>query len=123
MIDAVKAGQLGALYVVGANPVANYNFDPAALKNTFLVVQELFLTETAILADVVLPAASAYEKAGTFTNTAGDLQLLKKAGDISGVRTDFEIIIRVAERLGADVRKLVPFGRRVRAAMGQTSGS
>src|SRR5258706_1186814 len=118
MIGAPKPGQLGALYVVGANPVADYNFDPAALKNPFLVVQELFLTETAILADVVLPAASAYEKTGTFTNTAGDLQLLKKAGDISGVRTDFEIIIRVAERLGADVRKHVPFGRCIRADIG-----
>jgi len=123
MIDAAKAGKLGALYVVGANPVGDYNFDPAALKNTFLVVQELFLTETAILADVVLPAASAYEKSGTFTNTAGDLQLLKKAGDVSGVRSDFEIIVRVAERLGADVRKLVPFGGGTRADMGQTRGA
>jgi anaerobic selenocysteine-containing dehydrogenase len=63
-----------------------------------------------MLAEVVLPAASAYEKGGTFTNTCGDLQLLKKAGDITGIKSDFEIIVRVAERIGTEVRKLVPFG-------------
>ncbi|HEU5412879.1 MAG TPA: NADH-quinone oxidoreductase subunit NuoG [Candidatus Angelobacter sp.] len=123
MMDAAKAGKLAALYVVGSNPVVDYSFDPAALKNTFIVAQELFLTETASLAEVVLPAASAYEKAGTFTNTCGDLQLLKKAGDLAGVRSDFEIIVRVAERMGADIRKLVPFGGGVRADMGQTRGA
>jgi NADH-quinone oxidoreductase subunit G len=123
MMDAAKAGKLAALYVVGSNPVVDYSFDPAALKNTFIVAQELFLTETASLAEVVLPAASAYEKSGTFTNTCGDLQLLKKAGDLAGVRSDFEIIVRVAERMGADIRKLVPFGGGVRADMGQTRGA
>ncbi len=72
---------------------------------------------------MVLPAASAYEKSGTFTNTCGDLQLLKKAGDITGIKSDFEIIVRVAERMGAEVRKLVPFGSGVRADMGQTRGA
>ncbi len=123
MMQAAKDGKLAALYVVGSNPVVDYSFDPAALKNTFIVAQELFLTETAALAEVVLPAASAYESAGTFTNTCGDLQLLKKAGDISGVRSDFEIMVRVAERMGADIHKLVPFGGGVRADMGQTRGA
>ncbi len=123
MLQSARDGKLGALYVVGSNPVVDYNFDPAALQNTFVVVQELFLTETAMLAEVVLPAASAYEKAGTFTNTCGDLQLLKKAGDISSIKGDFEIIVRVAERMGADIHKLVPFGRGVRADMGQTRGA
>jgi NADH-quinone oxidoreductase subunit G len=123
MVDSARQGKLAALYVVGSNPVVDYNFDPAALQNTFMVVQELFLTETAMLAEVVLPASSAYEKSGTFTNTCGDLQLLKKAGDISGIKSDFEIIVRVAERMGADVRKLVPFGRGVHADMGQTRGA
>ncbi|MFI5106878.1 MAG: molybdopterin oxidoreductase family protein, partial [Terriglobales bacterium] len=122
MIQSAKDGKLAALYVVGSNPVADYSFDPAALKNTFIVAQELFLTETASLAEVVLPAASAYEKSGTFTNTSGDVQLLKKAGDVAGVRSDFEIIVRVAERMGADVKKLVPFGGGVHADMGQTRG-
>jgi NADH-quinone oxidoreductase subunit G len=123
MMQAVKAGKLSALYVVGSNPVVDYNFDPAALQNTFVVVQELFLTETAMMAEVVLPAASAYEKSGTFTNTCGDVQLLKKAGDITGIKSDFEIIVRVAERMNAEVRKLVPFGSGVRADMGQTRGA
>jgi len=123
MMQAAKDGRLAALYVVGSNPVADYSFDPAALQNVFIVVQELFLTETAILAEVVLPAASAYEKAGTFTNTCGDLQLLKKAGELSGVRSDFEIIVRVAERMGSHLPKLVPFGAGVRADMGQSRGA
>ena len=48
MFDAAGRGELAALYVVGSNPVARYGIDPAALKNTFLVVQEMFLTETAL---------------------------------------------------------------------------
>ncbi len=123
MMQAARGGKLSALYVVGSNPVVDYNFDPAALQNTFVVVQELFRTETAMLAEVVLPAASAYEKCGTFTNTCGDLQLLKKAGDITGIKSDFEIIVRVAERMGTEIRKLVPFGSGVRADMGQTRGA
>ncbi len=123
MMQAASQGRLSALYVVGSNPVVDYSFDPSALQNTFVVVQELFLTETAMLAEVVLPAASAYEKSGTFTNTCGDLQLVKKAGDIGGLKSDFEIIVRVAERMGANVRKLVPFGGGVRADMGQSRGA
>ena len=84
MMDAAARGELGALYVVGANPVSRYGVDPAALANTFIVVQDMFLTETAALADVVLPAAYLYEKAGTVTNTYGDIQLVKKASDTAG---------------------------------------
>jgi NADH-quinone oxidoreductase subunit G len=123
MVQAARAGQLAALYVVGSNPIVDYSFDPAALQNVFVVAQELFLTETAMLAEVVFPAASAYEKTGTFTNTCGDLQMLKKAGDIAGVRSDFEIIVRVAEVMGADIHKLVPFGSGVHADMGQSRGA
>jgi NADH-quinone oxidoreductase subunit G len=123
MFDAAAAGKLAALYVVGSNPVARYGVDPAALKNTFVVVQEMFLTETAALADVILPAANLYEKSGTVTNSYGDLQMVKKAGDRAGVRADFELIVRIADRMGADVRKLVPFGNGVRADMGQSRGA
>jgi NADH-quinone oxidoreductase subunit G len=123
IFDAAERGELGALYVVGANPVARYNVDPAVLKNTFIVVQEMFLTETAMLADVVLPAANMYEKSGTVTNSYGDLQLLKKAADQAGVRTDLELIVRLAERMGADPRKLVPFGRALRGDTGQSRGA
>ncbi len=82
-----------------------------ALKNTFVVVQDLFLTETAALADVVFPAASLYEKTGTVTNTFGDLQMAKKAADHAGVKPDFEILVRLADSMGVDVKKLVPFGK------------
>ena len=123
MVDAARNGNLKALYVVGSNPVARYNLDPIALAKTFVVVQDMFLTETAALADVVLPVANAYEKAGSYTNTAGDLQLLKKAGDFAGTRSDFECMVRIAQAMGYDVHKLVPFaGGGVRADMGQTRG-
>jgi len=124
MADAAKDGRLKALYVVGSNPVARYNIDPFALSKAFVVVQDMFLTETAMIADVVLPVANAYEKSGTYTNTAGDLQLLKKAGDFAGTRTDFECIVRIAQTMGYDVSKLVPFGNTgTRADMGQTRGA
>ncbi|TCK73784.1 NADH-quinone oxidoreductase subunit NuoG [Acidipila rosea] len=123
MFDAAEAGNLGALYVVGSNPVERYGIDPTALKNTFLIVQDMFMTETAAVADVIFPAANLYEKSGTVTNTYGDLQLAKKAADKAGVRTDFELIVRLADKMGADPKKLVPFGRGVRADMGQTRGA
>jgi NADH-quinone oxidoreductase subunit G len=123
MFAAAKSGALGVLYVVGSNPVARYNVDPFALKNTFVVVQDMFLTETATTAEVVLPVANAYEKAGSFTNTYGDLQLLKKAGDLAGVRTDFELMVRIADRMGSDIGKLGPFGKGLRADMGQSRGA
>ena len=65
MVDAAKNGKLKALYVVGSNPVARYNIDPFALSKSFVIVQDMFLTETASIADVVLPVANAYEKSGT----------------------------------------------------------
>jgi len=126
IFDAAAAGNLSALYVVGANPVARYDVAVTTLKNTFVVVQDLFLTETAAVADVVLPAANLYEKSGSVTNSYGDLQAVKKAADRAGVRTDFEMIVRIADKMGADVRKLVPFGQTTegtRADMGQTRGA
>jgi NADH-quinone oxidoreductase subunit G len=124
MVDAAKDGKLKALYVVGSNPVARYNIDPFALSKSFVIVQDMFLTETAAIADVVLPVANAYEKQGTYTNTCGDVQMLKKAGEFAGVRTDFECIVRIALRMGYDVRKLVPFGGGgTRADMGQSRGA
>jgi len=123
MLEAAQAGRLQALYVVGSNPVARYQVEPEVFRESFLVVQDMFLTETAALADVVLPTANAYEKSGTFTNTAGDLQLLKKAGDVAGVKDDFEIIVRIAERMGHEIHDLVPFVGATRADMGQSRGA
>jgi NADH-quinone oxidoreductase chain G len=123
MMDAARSGSLKGLYVVGANPVRQLGVEPTALKNTFVVVQDMFMTETAALADVVLPAANAYEKSGTFTNTCGDIQIVKKAGEVSTTKPDFEMIVRIADAMGFDVHKLVPFGHGVRADMGQSRGA
>jgi NADH-quinone oxidoreductase subunit G len=123
MVDAAKAGKLKALYVIGSNPVSRFNIDPFAFSKSFVVVQDMFLTETAVMADVVLPAANAYEKSGTMTNTCGDVQLAKKAGEVSGTKADFEMIVRIADAMGAEVSKLVPFGRGTRADMGQSRGA
>jgi NADH-quinone oxidoreductase subunit G len=123
IFDAAARGELAALYVVGSNPVLRYGVAAETLKNTFIVVQEMFLTETAKLADVVLPAANLYEKAGTVTNTFGDQQLVNKAGDLAGTRSDFELIVRIATKMGADAKKLVPYGQGVRADLGQSRGA
>jgi NADH-quinone oxidoreductase subunit G len=123
MLEATKSGALKALYVIGANPVGRLHVRPADLEKTFMVVQDMFLTETAAVADVVLPAANAYEKSGTFTNTCGDVQIVKKAGEVSDAKPDSEMIVRIADAMGFDVRKLVPFGRGVHSDMGQSRGA
>ncbi|HXC31118.1 MAG TPA: NADH-quinone oxidoreductase subunit NuoG [Verrucomicrobiae bacterium] len=94
MLAAAAKGDLHALYVVGANPVKTFGVSATGKlgKLDLLIVQDLFLTETAQLADIVLPAASAYEKNGTMTNTAGEVQLVRKGGDTMGTRSDFDIL-------------------------------
>jgi NADH-quinone oxidoreductase subunit G len=93
MVEASQSGKLGALYVVGANPLAHYGtLGFGRGKLPLLIVHELFLNETALQADIVFPAASAYEKDGSVTNTAGEIQLLRKAAEVMGVRTDFELL-------------------------------
>jgi NADH-quinone oxidoreductase subunit G len=123
MMKAASDGRIKALYIVGSNPASRYGVDPFTFRKAFTVVQDLFVTDTALAADVVLPAAAPYEKAGTYTNTCGDLQMLKKASDVEGTKPDFEIIVRLAERMGYDIKKLVPFGRGVSADMGQSRGA
>ena len=94
MLAAAAKGQLHALYVVGANPVKTFGISATERlgKLDLLIVQDLFLTETAQLADIVLPAAAAYEKNGTMTNSAGEVQLVRKGGDVMGTRSDFDIL-------------------------------
>src|SRR6202522_4396062 len=99
MMEAAQNGKLKALYVVGSNPVGRLSMDPSSLAKAFVVVQEMFMTDTAAIADVVLPAANAYEKTGTFTNTCGDLQLVKKAGEVSNTKPDFVMIVRIADAM------------------------
>jgi NADH-quinone oxidoreductase subunit G len=124
MFDAAGKGVLSALLIVGANPLPTFGVSPDALKDTFIIVQDIFLTETAALADVVFPSASLYEKTGTITNTFGDVQLAKKAADRAGVKPDFEILVRLAGSMGVDVKTLVPFGKAgVTADLGQSRGA
>jgi NADH-quinone oxidoreductase subunit G len=87
---------VNALWVVGANPLKN----DAARKADFLVVQDMFLTETAQQADVVLPAANAYEKNGTVTGTTGEVQRLKRAVHTMGAKPDLEIMGFIAREMG-----------------------
>jgi NADH-quinone oxidoreductase subunit G len=124
MMASEDKGELGAFLVVGADPVAMLGAKPEALKKTFVIVADIFLTETAALADVVLPAASLYEKSGTVTNTFGDVQLVRKAADRAGVKPEFEILVRLAGAMGVDVKTLVPFGKgSVTADLGQSRGA
>ncbi len=105
VMKAALAGQLHGLYVMGENPAMS---DPdvnharqamAMLKH--LVVQDIFLTETALLADVVLPASAFYEKDGTFTNTDRTVQLARQAVQPPGqARQDLWIIQDLAQRIG-----------------------
>ncbi len=95
MAAAAQQGTLDVLWVVGANPL-----EGASGVKSFLVVQEMFLTETARLADVVLPAASAYEKSGSFTNTCGEVQRVKRGLAPSGAKTDLEIMGLLARQMG-----------------------
>jgi NADH-quinone oxidoreductase subunit G len=96
--EMLAATDLNALWVVGANPLKTATF---AAKNTFLVVQDMFLTETAQKADIVLPAASAYEKNGTATNVCGEVQKLNRAASVIGAKSDLEIIGLIAKEMGA----------------------
>jgi NADH-quinone oxidoreductase subunit G len=102
MMDAAAAGKLKALFVVGANPVKTFGVaQPDRLAGLELfVVQDMFLTETAQRADVVLPAASTYEKDGTLTNTAGEVQMTHRSIDPQGPRSDFDMIRILSHQLG-----------------------
>ena len=102
MMEAAVAGKLKALYVVGANPLKTFAISaPDRLAGLeLLVVQDMFLTETAQRADVVLPAASTYEKDGTLTNTAGEVQLTHRSIDPQGPRSDFDLIRILSHQLG-----------------------
>ena len=100
MVEAARSGQLKVLYVVGANPLAHFaKPDSGRGKLDLLVVQDMFLTETAKAADIVLPAASAYEKDGTVTNTSGEIQLLRRAADVMGPRTDCDLLRILSHQL------------------------
>ena len=101
MLEAALAGRLKALYVIGANPAkaADLAASNRLGQLELLIVHEMFLTETARLADIVLPALSTYEKDGTMTNTTGEIQMVRKGGDCMGPRSDFDILRIVSHQL------------------------
>lgn len=124
--DAILRGEITALYIFGENPVLSEpdagRFREALARLELLVVQDIFLTETARLATVVLPAAGAAEKDGTFTNTERRVQRVRAAVPPPGeARPDWRIFTALAEKMGCapfsyrsageiwdEVRRLVP---------------
>ena len=105
MIDHAREAKIKGMYIVGENPVLSFpnpNLIKEALASLdFLVVHDMFLTETAELANVVLPAASFAEKEGTFTNFEGRVQRVRKVIEPLGDSLpDWEIILRLANSMG-----------------------
>ena len=107
IMDAVHAGDIRGMYVVGENPAMS---DPevehardALARLEHLVVQDIFLTETANYADVILPSSAWPEKSGTVTNTNRQVQMGRPAVPLPGeAREDWAIIVELARRLGLD---------------------
>jgi formate dehydrogenase major subunit len=105
IMDAVHEGEITGMYIMGENPAMS---DPdqdharaALAKLEHLVVQDIFLTETAWYADVVLPASAHAEKLGTYTNTNRQIQMGRPALDLPGeARQDWELIVELAQRIG-----------------------
>ena len=105
MMNAAADGELKALYIMGENPILtdpNQHHTIKALKNLeFLVVQDIFMTETARYAHVVLPAACSFEKDGTFSNTERRVQRVRRAVNPPGeARDDLSIIKDLSKAMG-----------------------
>ncbi|MEW8028821.1 MAG: formate dehydrogenase subunit alpha [Candidatus Thiodiazotropha sp.] len=107
IMHAITEGTIRGMYIMGENPAMsdpNLNHARKALSNLeHLVVQDIFMTETAWYADVILPATAFAEKTGSFTNTDRRVQLGRQAIDPPGrARKDLDIIQEMARRLGLD---------------------
>jgi len=98
--EILAATDLDVLWVVGANPMKRSTL---VATNAFVVVNEMFLTETARRADVIFPAASAYEKNGTVTNVCGEVQRLKAGLKVMGTKSDLEIIGLLSKEMGVNI--------------------
>ena len=128
MIHRAREGSVKGMYIMGENPVISFPDAPLvkeALSGLeFLVVQDMFFTETAKMANVVLPAASFAEKEGTFTNFEGRVQPVRKViAPLGDSLPDWEIIVRLADSMGQkmpysslkevmdEIQEIVPFYR------------
>ena len=105
MFNAIDEGKIKAMYLMGENPVLSdpdaKHIEESLKKLDFFVVQDMFLTETAQFADVVLPATSFAEKDGTFTNTERRVQRVRKVIDpVGDSRPDWQIICELGKRMG-----------------------
>ena len=101
ILKGVQSDEIKALLVFGSNPVKTFHLPQQYLsKLTFLMVAELFPTETTEHAHVVLPAASFAEKSGTITNTCGQVQAVKKTMRKASTQSDLEILLILARLLG-----------------------
>lgn len=100
MPEMIGDANLDVLWVVGANPLERKSL---ASKKAFVVVQDLFLSATAAGADVIFPAASAYEKKGTVTNVTGEVQRLSAAVKTMGTKSDLEIFGLLGKEMGLDL--------------------
>jgi len=113
MLPAIAQGGIKALYIMGENPALTDPDADHAIKAMqaleLLVVQDLFLTETAILADVVLPAASFAEKDGTFSNTERRVSRVRQAiPQVGQAKPDWQIICEIAGHLGYPMKYAGP---------------
>ena len=101
ILKGVESGEIKALLAFGSNPAKTFHLAKDHFsKLAFLMVAELFPTETTEAAHVVLPATSFAEKSGTVTNTCGQIQILKKTMRKAGTRSDLEILLALARLLG-----------------------
>lgn len=108
MVPAAHEGKMKAMYVIGENPLVSdpdLNHAEKSFGNLdFLVVQDIFMTETAKIADVVLPSCCFAEKDGTFSNTERRVQRIRKAVNPPGeARDDWRIIADISARMGYDM--------------------
>jgi NADH-quinone oxidoreductase subunit G len=101
ILAGIDSGEIKALLVFGSNPVKTFGVSAETLgKLDFLLVAELFPTETTAAAHVVLPATSFAEKSGTVTNTCGQVQALRRTMRLAGTRSDLEILLALARLFG-----------------------
>ena len=108
MFKGMDEGKVKALYVMGENPLLSEpdisHAEESLKKLDILIVQDIFMTETAKIADIILPTASFAEKNGTFTNTERRVQMVRKAVEQPGEsKMDWEIFVEIAKKMGTDM--------------------
>jgi NADH-quinone oxidoreductase subunit G len=102
--EILAATDLDVLWVVGANPLKKSTLaSHGSPAGAFVIVQDLFMTETAARADILFPAASAYEKNGTVTNVCGEVQRLKGGVQVMGTKPDLEILGLISKEMGVNL--------------------